>query len=108
MNAIFFKFGTIAIIAAVAFVSGIAFQVKVLDKPCPKPCPDVHCSCPQPTVTVQPFDVHKIKNLREFVYSPSFSGNIQVNGVDSAYVRKTIDESIQRALAPLSKHKKLK
>lgn len=36
-----------------------------------KDCPD--CICP-PTISVAPFDVEKIKGVRNFTYSPSFVG----------------------------------
>lgn len=63
-----------------------------------EPCPDCICDCPEPpTVSVQPFEVDKIKGLRSFQYSPQFSGHISVAGVDSASVRKMITESVDAA-----------
>lgn len=55
------------------------------------------CICPEPTVEVQPFEVEKIKGLRSFQYSPQFSGNISVAGVDSASIARMIDVSVDRA-----------
>jgi hypothetical protein len=55
------------------------------------------CKIPPPTVTVQPFECSKIKGLREFNYSPQYTGNIAVNGVDSAAVRRWIEQSVVRA-----------
>lgn len=73
-----------------------AFGTMKMQKPVPKyECPD--CNCPQPTVSVQPFDVDKIKGVKSFAYSPQFSGSIQVAGVDSTALRKMIDNSMDHA-----------
>lgn len=81
-------------------IIGIAiggFGMAKLQKPvCPeRRCPD--CNCPEPTVSVQPFDVDKIKGLREFNYAPQFTGSIQVAGVDSSSIRRMIDVSVDKA-----------
>lgn len=78
-------------------VSGIAVQQKILN---PKPvvdkkCPD--CNCPAQAVSVQPFEVEKIKNLKAFTYAPEFTGSISVAGVDSAAIRRYIDQAVMRA-----------
>ena len=94
------KLGLPVLVAVVSFIGGITFQAKYLDKPCPSvKCPSIpDCICNPPAVSIQPFDVNKIKNLKNFSYSPNFSGSISVSGVDSGFVKKAIDESITRAL----------
>lgn len=52
---------------------------------------------PEPTVSVQPFDVEKIKGVKHFEYKPEFTGSISVAGVDSTAIRKMIDASVDRA-----------
>lgn len=52
---------------------------------------------PEPTVPIQPFDVDKIKNLKTFTYSPNFSGNVAVNGIDSAAVHRWVEHSVMIA-----------
>lgn len=92
---IFGKFTSIVTILAFGVVAGIGIQQKVLNAPIPD------CICPTPppppTVQVQPFDVEKIKNLREFTYAPKFTGSISVAGVDSSSVRIFIEESVMKA-----------
>lgn len=64
---------------------------------------------PPPTVSVQPFEVEKIKGLREFVYSPQFTGSIEVAGVDSTSIRRMIDDAFKRYIeANLPQDKKRK
>jgi hypothetical protein len=95
------KFAPLLLVLCVGGVGGMFLQHKVFSDPpvvvpdCPA-CPA--CNCPQPTVSVQPFDVEKIKGLKEFNYSPQYTGNISVNGVDSASVRKWIENSIAKAI----------
>src|SRR5688572_2942322 len=62
-------------------------------------CPDCVCPrCPDPpTVSVQPFDVEKIKNLKAFTYSPGFTGSISVAGVDSTSIKRYIDAAVLNA-----------
>ena len=68
--------------------------------------PQAKCVCPEPKVTVQPFDVDKIKNLKTFSYSPQFQGTISMSGVDSirlsqivsAAVEKSVRETLQKNL----------
>lgn len=79
----------------VGIVAG-SFGTLKLQKPPEYKCPD--CNCPEPTVSVQPFDVDKIKGLRSFVYTPQFSGSIRVAGVDSTALRKMIDASMEKAM----------
>lgn len=112
------KFAPFIIVLFVGGIGGIFLQQKLLSGPpvivpeCPA-CPA--CNCPQPTVSVQPFDVDKIKGLKEFNYSPQYTGNISVNGVDSAAVRKWIEQSVEKAFqkhasipaAPEKKKRKL-
>jgi hypothetical protein len=83
------------LICSVGFAGGIAFQQKVLNEPAmTQQCPA--CNCPE-AVSIQPFEVEKMKNLRNFTYTPQFTGTVSVAGVDSATVRKYIDESVMKA-----------
>jgi hypothetical protein len=92
------KFALPLLIFVFGSIAGIGVQQKVLNEkvrfPEPVPCPP--CNCPE-AVSIQPFDVQKMKNLKEFSYSPQFSGSVSVAGVDSATVRKYIEQSIMRA-----------
>lgn len=103
--AILTKIGVPLLIAGGGFFGGMMFQGKVM-KPnitvpaCP-PCPQVTCN--PPAVSVQPFDVEKIKNLRTFTYQPSYSGSISVAGVDSAFVKRAIREAVQEEFKKLKK-----
>lgn len=97
--------------AALLMVGALAgsFGTMKLQKPVSVPsyeCPD--CNCPEPSVSVQPFEVDKIKGLKSFVYNPQFSGSIQVAGVDSTALRKMIDQSMEQAFQRymISNHKK--
>lgn len=89
--------GKIVFPLVLGVVAGIGLQQKVFDKkitfPEPKPCPA--CICPE-AVSVQPFDVEKIKNLRNFTYAPQFTGSVSVAGVDSTSVRKYIEGTINK------------
>lgn len=77
-------------------IVGGAFVTMKMQKPVTVPAaPD--CICPEPSVSVQPFDVDKIKGVKSFVYQPQFSGSIQVAGVDSTALRKMIDKSMDEA-----------
>jgi hypothetical protein len=96
-SAVISKFGLPVIIAGAGLVAGIGLQQKVLnEKPaaCPQ-CPS--CFCPKPTVSVQPFDVEKLKNIKTFTYSPDFTGSVSVAGVDSSSIRKYIDIAVTKA-----------
>jgi hypothetical protein len=50
-----------------------------------------------PTVSVQPFDADQLRRVKEFNYSPQFSGSVNVVGVDSSLVQKYIDEAVMAA-----------
>src|SRR5690349_20638874 len=94
----FGKFGLAALLFAAGIIGGIVGNQMLLTKPIPD-CVCAACpGCPQPTVSVQPFDVEKIKGLREFNYSPNYIGNIAVNGVDSSAVHKWIERSVMKAI----------
>lgn len=95
--------------AALFLLGGIAVPeiLKFIHGPAPAHvCPD--CYCPEPTVSVQPFEVEKIKGLREFVYSPQFSGSISVAGVDSTALRRMIDQSMSNSFAKFLDYDKKK
>jgi hypothetical protein len=91
------RIGIPVIFLLIGFGSGMVTSQR-LQKPCEqKDCPDCHCP-EQAAVSVQPFEVEKIKGLKEFVYSPQFSGSISVAGVDSTSLRKMIRESVEQAI----------
>lgn len=100
-TAIFSKgFAPLLFIAAGA-IAGIGMQQRIFNQkplPCPQ-CPQPPaCVCPpQTAVSVQPFDVQKIKNLRAFTYQPEYNGVITVAGVDSTVMKKYINEAVQKA-----------
>jgi hypothetical protein len=99
ISALIGKFAPLLLVLCLGGVGGMFLQHKVFSDPvvvpeCPS-CPD--CNCPNPTVSVQPFEVDKIKGLKEFIYSPQYTGNIAVNGVDSSSVHKWITQSVMRA-----------
>lgn len=98
------KIGPPAVLAAACFGAGM-FTMKKLTRDCPQPAPCV-CQCPEPTVSVQPFDVDKIKNLKSFTYAPEFTGSIRVAGVDSVAIRRYIEESVSNALSGKRKKRK--
>jgi len=54
---------------------------------------------PTPTVSVQPFDVEKIKGVREFNYSPAFSGNVTLSGCDSTAMKRLVEQAVDKALS---------
>ncbi|MFO0414899.1 MAG: hypothetical protein ACK52I_22225 [Pseudomonadota bacterium] len=54
---------------------------------------------PTPTVSVQPFDVEKIKGVREFNYSPAFSGNVTLSGCDSTAMKRLVESAVDKALS---------
>lgn len=97
------KIGTPAILAAVVFAGGM-FTQKKFTRDCPDCIPPA-CNCPQPTVSVQPFDVEKIKNLKQFTYQPAFTGSISVAGVDSTAIKRYIDNAITKSLSSDKKSK---
>lgn len=96
MAALLSKFGGYAVVAAIFMVAGIAVQQKYLAAEIP-PCPACPaCKCPDPAVSVQPFDFEgKIKGVKTINYSPQFSGSISVAGVDSVGLRRMIERSIE-------------
>lgn len=100
------KIGTPALLAAGIFAGGM-FTQKKFTRDCPDCIPPA-CNCPQPTVSVQPFDVEKIKNLKAFTYSPEFTGAISVAGVDSTAIRKYVEQAVEKAFERLDKKKKRK
>jgi hypothetical protein len=106
MTALFSKIALPLLILVAGMVAGIGVQQKILDKKSegvdygridqmifaqiariPKP----------EAVSVQPFDVEKIKNLKSFSYAPQFTGSVSVAGVDSTSIRKYIDQAVMRA-----------
>ncbi len=90
------KFGLPIIVAFASFTGGMITMTK-MQKPVSIPdCPS--CICPEPTVSIQPFDVDKVKGVKNFNYAPQFSGSISVAGVDSTALRKMIDGCLNRAL----------
>lgn len=98
LKAILSKAGLPLLIGVGSFFGGMVFQGKVMkpniEVPACPPCPQVTCN--PPAVSVQPFEVEKMKNLRNFTYQPSYSGSISVSGVDSAFVKRVIRETIQQ------------
>lgn len=97
MNALLGK-GLVYVIVAIASGFGGYVLNDRMQKPVQIPtCPD--CHCPEPTVSIQPFEVEKIKGLRNFSYNPQFSGSIRVAGVDSTALQRMIDGGIERAFA---------
>lgn len=94
MSALLGKAGILAAIFTLGIIGGITLQQRVLNEKVT--CPS--CECPNPTVSVQPFDVEKIKGIKSFNYSPSYTGNIAVSGVDSTAVRKWIEQSVMHAI----------
>lgn len=101
--------GKIVFPLVLGVVAGIGLQQKVFDKkitfPEPKPCPA--CICPE-AVSVQPFDVEKIKNLRNFTYAPQFTGSVSVAGVDSMSIRRYIHESVTGTMEKVLSEEKRK
>jgi len=79
-------------------VAGIGLQQRVFN-PKPVPCPPAPaCICPpQTAVSVQPFDVQKMKNIRAFTYQPEYKGVISIAGVDSLTIKKYINDAIVKA-----------
>lgn len=97
LNVVLTKFGIPLVIAAAGVVGGIGLQQKVFN-PKPVACPACpSCHCPEPTVSVQPFDVEKLKNIKTFTYAPDFKGSVSVAGVDSTSIRKYIEAAVNRA-----------
>jgi hypothetical protein len=103
--AFFAKFGLPAFVLLFGVTIGIGVQQKVLGhKPTAPPEIDyariqkMITNIPQPTVSVQPFAVDKFKNLKTFTYSPAFTGSISVAGVDSASIRRYIEEAVTKAI----------
>lgn len=81
---IWLKFIPYVAIAALFFVAGLVFDSKYLTKPCP-PCPEIPACPPQTSIDLQSFDVNKIKNIKQFTYSPSISGTIIVVADSTTY-----------------------
>ena len=94
----------------IAFLFGgliTALTLKKIEKPLIiPPIPD--CICNPAAVSVQPFDVDKIKNLKTFQYAPQFSGNISVAGVDSLRLKIIIQQSVDASLKQYLKPRFLK
>lgn len=93
------------ILAAACFGGGMV-TMKKLTRDCPQVPACVCPACPEPTVAVQPFDVDKIKNLKSFTYSPTYSGSIQVAGVDSSSVRRWINQAVSDVLSDNKKQRR--
>lgn len=72
---------------------------------CPQ-CPA--CHCPEPAVSVQPFEMEKMKGVKEFNYMPEFTGNISVAGVDSTMIKKYLDEAVRKYCLDLNNSKRKK
>lgn len=109
MTALFGKAGLSIAFIIVGVLGGQFLQSKVFAPRPVKPVEiDYHqvrmifaeeiANLPEPTVKVQTFECEKIKGLREFNYSPHYTGNIAVNGVDSSAVRRWIEQSVMKAL----------
>jgi hypothetical protein len=102
MNAIVTKILIGALVAAISGFGGYILNDK-LEKPIPS-CVCPQPVCPEPTVSVQPFDVEKIKGVKSFNYSPQFTGSISVAGVDSTRLKQiiqhSVDESLQKYVKP--------
>jgi hypothetical protein len=92
------KFGVPLLLVAAGTVAGIGIQQKILNAK-PTECPACICpKCPElPTLAMQPFDMQKMKRVKEFNYSPAFTGSITVAGVDSVSIRKYINEAVAEA-----------
>lgn len=88
------KWALYLLLIAVGVTIGMVAQQKLFPVEIPQ-CPS--CVCPEPAVSLQPFDVDKIKGVKSFNYSPQFSGSISVAGVDSTALRKMFDKSIDAA-----------
>lgn len=101
-TAIFSKgLGPMLLIAA-GVVGGVGLQQRVFNKslPCPQCPPAPACVCPpQTAVSVQPFDVQKMKNIRAFTYQPEYKGVISVAGVDSLTIKKYISDAVAKAFS---------
>lgn len=111
ISALLPKIGFPLLVAGGGFIGGLAFQAKVLQPKPADPCPPPPaCVCNPPAVSVQPFDVEKIKGLKSFQYAPQFSGTITVAGVDSVFVKKAINdavvESFEKFVVPADKKKR--
>src|SRR5690242_16522625 len=95
------KIGVPALFVLGGVVAGVGLQQRVLSAkpvPCPQCPPAPACICPpQTAVSVQPFDVQKIKNLKAFTYQPEYHGVITVAGVDSTVIRKYVTSAVDRA-----------
>ncbi len=106
MNLILSKIALPIALFAFGLVGGIFLQQRVISRPVEIPsCPD--CRCPDPVVSVQPFDVKTLKKIGEFTYAPEFHGNISVSGVDSTSINKMITEAIDKSFKKYSERKGL-
>lgn len=103
MNTLLIKILSACLIASISALGGYMLNDK-LKKPVNIP----DCVCPEPTVSVQPFDVEKIKGVKEFNYSPQFSGAISVAGADSSRLKQIIQQSVDESLKKYLKPKFLK
>jgi hypothetical protein len=105
MNLLLSKIALPLALFACGLVGGIFLQQRVISKDIEFSCPD--CRCPDPVVSVQPFDVEKMKRIGSFNYSPQFSGSISVAGVDSTSLNKMINEAMDRSIKKYSERKGL-
>jgi len=86
-------------------MGGSVVQKKFLSDP-PRPCPTCPaCVCPE-SVSVQPFEMEKMKGVKEFNYRPEFTGNISVAGVDSTMIKKYLDDAVRQYCLDLSQQKR--
>lgn len=84
-------------------IGGVGLQQRVFSAkplPCPQCPPAPACICPpQTSVSVQPFDVQKMKNIRAFTYQPEYKGVISVAGIDSTAIKRYISDAVVKAFA---------
>lgn len=101
------KAGIPIVIGLASFTGGMITHARI-QKPVEIPeykCPP--CNCP-PAVSLQPFDVDKLKNQRgTFVYSPEIKG-VTISGTDSAFFKAMIKEGVSEALNEMVKTKRVK
>ncbi len=98
MNLLLSKIALPLALFACGLVGGIFLQQRVISREINVPaCPD--CRCPDPVVSVQPFDVQKMKRIGEFIYSPQFNGSISVAGVDSTALALMIEKAMDKSFS---------
>jgi hypothetical protein len=105
-TAILSKIGIPALILVVGAIGGIGLQQKVFSrKPDKIDYAEVRSIVKEEVtkavagieISIQPFEVDKMKGLRHFNYSPSYTGNVAVSGVDSVAIRRWMEESVMKA-----------